>query len=138
MNCDQDLPIAALVADSSGVIFSSAVNRVQRDRDATSHAEICAIRSLAEMTRPSKNTGLLMVVTLEPCPMCAWAIKASGFDVLVFGAYNASYGAAGSVYDLLRDTRTGKRVEVFGGVLEDTCRALIGEAFSNIRNTKLG
>ena len=129
-----DIPIAAILIDGSGSIIGSSRNAVIERGEATAHAELLVIRSLDLGDFKHDAHKMTMAVTLEPCPMCAWAIRSSGFGRLVFGAYNPQYGAAGSVYDLLRDGRHGRSVEVIGGVLEEECQQLLGDAFSNIRN----
>ena len=129
-----DFPIAAIIFDSSGTVIASSKNAVVERGQATAHAELLAIGNVALKRLKSEAHLMSIVVTLEPCPMCAWAIRSAGIGRLVFGAYNAQYGAAGSVFDLLRDRRLGRSVEVIGGVLEDECQQLLGDAFSDIRN----
>ena len=129
-----DLPVAAIVTDSSGSVIASSKNAVVQKDEHTAHAEMLAIAGLDLKTLKRDAQHMTISVTLEPCPMCAWAIRSAGIGKLVFGAYNPQYGAAGSVYDLLRDGRHGRSVEVIGGVLEEECQQLLGDAFSNIRN----
>ena len=129
-----DLPIAAMIIDSSGSIIASAKNGVVETGQATAHAELLAVGSVDLNTLKHDAEHMSLVVTLEPCPMCAWAIRASGIGRLIFGAYNPHYGAAGSAYDLLRDRRHGRGVEVIGGVLEEECKRVLGDAFFEIRN----
>ena len=129
-----DLPIAAVVVDASGSIIASSRNAVIGMGEATAHAELLAIRSLNLGALKQDAKSMTIAVTLEPCPMCAWAIGVAGIGRLIFGAYNPRYGAAGSVFDLLRDQSNGRAVEVMGGVLEEECRRLLGDAFSNIRH----
>ena len=130
----QDLPIAAIITDGSGSTIALSRNAVIKKGDVTAHAELEAIRmlSLPILKRDAKR--MTVAVTLEPCPMCAWAIRSAGFGRLIFGAYNNLYGAAGSVYDLLRDQRHSRVVEVIGGVLEAQCQVLLDNAFADIRN----
>ena len=128
-----DLPIAAIITDSSGSVIASSKNAVVQKNQHTAHAEMLAIAGLDLKTLKRDADNMTISVTLEPCPMCAWAIRSAGIGRLVFGAYNSQYGAAGSVYDLLRDGRYGRSVEVIGGVLEEECQQLLGEAFSDIR-----
>jgi len=132
--CSGDLPIAAVIFDSSGSILSSSKNAVIESGRATAHAELLAIGNLDLQILKREGKDMCLAVTLEPCPMCAWAIRSAGIGRLVFGAYNPQYGAAGSVYDLLRDRSHGRSVEVVGGVLKEECQQLLGGAFSNIRN----
>ena len=130
----RDLPVAAIITNSSGSVIASSKNAVvQRDQH-TAHAEMLAIGALGLKALKRDAERMTISVTLEPCPMCAWAIRSSGIGRLIFGAYNLQYGAAGSVYDLLRDGRHGRSVEVIGGVLEEECQQLLGDAFSDIRN----
>ena len=129
-----DLPIAAVISNADGSVVASSRNAVLEKGHSTAHAEILAIESVDLQTLKRCGAQMSMAVTLEPCPMCAWAIRSSGIGKLIFGAYNPQYGAAGSVYDLLRDTRHGRRVEVIGGVLEEECQRLLGGAFDEIRD----
>ena len=130
----QDLPIAAIITNSSGVVIASSKNAVAQQNQHTAHAEMLAIAAIDVETLKREANRMSLAVTLEPCPMCAWAIRSAGIGRLVFGAYNPRYGAGGSVYDLLRDGRHGRRVEVVGGVLEEECKQLLGDAFLDIRN----
>jgi tRNA(adenine34) deaminase len=129
-----DIPIGALVVDANGTVLAVAGNRREVDRDPTAHAEVLALRDAAHQLGDWRLSDCTLIVTVEPCPMCAWAIRSAGIGRLVFGAYNSQYGAAGSVYDLLRDGRYGRSVEVIGGVLEEECKQVLGGAFSDIRN----
>ena len=129
-----DLPIAAVIADVDGSVIGSSKNSVVANSQVTAHAELMTLESVGLATLKNKGEHMTIAITLEPCPMCAWAIRSAGIGRLVFGAYNPQYGAAGSVYDLLRDSRHGPSVEVVGGVLEKECQQLLGDAFSDIRN----
>ena len=129
-----DLPIGAILIDGSGLIIGSSRNAVLEKGDATAHAELLAVGSVPLKTLKRDAELMTIAVTLEPCPMCAWAIRSAGIGRLVFGAYNPQYGAAGSVYDLLRDGRHGRSVEVVGGIMEEECRVLLGDVFSDMRN----
>ena len=131
---NSDLPIAAVITDSSGAVLSHSRNSVAVRGDVTAHAEMLAIKGLLPLHSKSDAAQLTLAVTLEPCPMCAWAIRSAGIGSVVFGAYNNQYGAGGSVFDLLRDTRYGRSVNVIGGVLEKECSLLLDDAFSEIRN----
>ena len=133
-----DLPIGAVIVDGSGSVIASARNAVFKNADATAHAERLAVGGLYLHTLKCEAQQMTLVATLEPCPMCAWAIRDSGIGRVIFGAYNTQYGAAGSVYDLLRDKSSGRSVEVIGGVLEEQCQKLVCDAFKNIRNNKEG
>lgn len=131
-----EIPIAALIFDVGGIVVGSGRNRVHETGDSTNHAEILALKQLASSGHTGDAHSLTLAVTLEPCPMCAWAIRAVGIERVVFGAFNMQYGAAGSVYDLLRDTRVGRPVEVIGGVLESECKDLLRTTFMEIRDNK--
>ena len=129
-----DLPIAAIITNDAGSVIASSKNAVVQKDQLTAHAEMLAIAGLGLGTLKRDAERMTISTTLEPCPMCAWAIRSSGIGRLIFGAYNPQYGSAGSVYDLLRDGRHGRSVEVIGGVLEEECQQLLGDAFSDIRN----
>lgn len=128
-----DVPVAALVLDASGAVIGAGRNERELRQDPTAHAEIIALRSAAAVTGDWHLTGTTLVVTLEPCAMCAGAILASRVPVLVFGAWDPKAGAAGSVYDLLRDRRMPHRVEVFAGVEETACAAVLLDFFESKR-----
>jgi tRNA(adenine34) deaminase len=128
-----DVPVAALVLDATGVTIGSGRNERELRQDPTAHAEILALRAAAEHTGSWHLENTTLVVTLEPCPMCAGAILAARVPVVVFGAWDEKAGAAGSVYDLLRDRRLPHRVEVFAGVEAEASTALLLEFFSSRR-----
>jgi tRNA(adenine34) deaminase len=125
-----DVPVAALVLDTSGAVIASARNERELRRDPTAHAEILALRAAAEVTGDWRLTETTLVVTLEPCAMCAGAILAARIPRVVFGAWDPKAGAAGSVYDLLRDRRLNHSVEVVAGIEEAACAALLEEFFA--------
>jgi tRNA(adenine34) deaminase len=120
-----DIPIGAIVLDSRGEVVAAACNERERTGDPTAHAEILALRGAAEVLGDWRLGGCTLVVTLEPCPMCAGAVVMSRLARLVFGAWNDDYGAAGSAWDLVRDRRLHHRPEVVGGVLESECGRLV-------------
>jgi tRNA(adenine34) deaminase len=120
-----DVPVAAIVLDATGTPIGAGRNERELRQDPTAHAEILALRAAAGATGDWHLTDTTLVVTLEPCPMCAGAILAARVPVVVFGAWDEKAGAAGSVYDLLRDRRLPHRAEVFGGVEEEACAALL-------------
>lgn len=130
-----DVPVGAVVLDSDGVVIAEAVNERETTGDPTAHAEVVALRRAAGVLGSWRLTGCTIAVTLEPCPMCAGAIQAARVDRVVFGAWNDSYGAAGSLWDLLRDRRLAHRPEVVGGVLADECGALVREFFDRQRGS---
>ncbi len=122
-----ELPIGALVLDPGGLIVGAAGNARQARSDPTAHAEILALRQAGEQAGTWRLTGHTLVVTLEPCPMCAGAAVMARVSRLVFGAWNEEYGAAGSHWDLVRDRRLSHRVEVVPGVLAEECGTLVRE-----------
>ena len=128
-----DVPVGALVVDDAGTIFGQGANLREQDNDPTAHAEIVAIRDAAKKLGNYRLDDLTMVVTLEPCGMCAGAIAQSRIKRLVFGSFDEKYGAVGSVWDLLRDTRAIYKPEVISGVLEDECGQLLSEFFTTKR-----
>ena len=128
-----DVPVGALVVDDSGNILGLGANLREQDNDPTAHAEIVALRNAANKIGNYRLDDLTMVVTLEPCGMCAGAIAQSRIKRLVFGSFDEKYGAVGSVWDLLRDTRAIYRPEVLSGVLEKECGELLTEFFTTKR-----
>ncbi len=124
-----DVPVGALVVDDAGTTFGQGANLREQDNDPTAHAEIVAIRNAAKKLGNYRLDDLTMVVTLEPCGMCAGAIAQSRIKRLVFGSFDEKAGAVGSVWDLLRDTRAIYKPEVISGVLEDECGQLLSEFF---------
>ncbi len=125
-----DVPVGALVVDDAGTIIGMGANLREQDNDPTAHAEIVAIRNAASEIGSYRLDDLTMVVTLEPCGMCAGAIAQSRIKRLVFGSFDEKYGAVGSVWDLLRDTRAIYKPEVLSGVLEKECGELLTEFFT--------
>jgi tRNA(adenine34) deaminase len=128
-----DVPVGALVVDDAGTILGMGANLREQDNDPTAHAEIVAIRNAASEIGNYRLDDLTMVVTLEPCGMCAGAIAQSRIKKLVFGSFDEKYGAVGSVWDLLRDTRAIYKPEVLSGVLEKECGELLTEFFTTKR-----
>ena len=126
----QDIPVGAVILDETGAVVARGRNRREADRDPTAHAEIVAIRQAALARGRWRLTGLTLVVTLEPCPMCAGAVTAARLDRLVYGAADPKAGAAGSLWELLRDTRLNHRPEVIGGVLAAECGDLLRDFFT--------
>jgi tRNA(adenine34) deaminase len=126
-----DVPVGALVINKDGVIIGKGSNERVANSDPTAHAEIVAIRSAATRLQNSRLDGCTLVVTLEPCAMCAGAIAQSRISHLIFGAWDEKAGAVGSVWDVLRDPRSIFKVEVTSGVLENECAALLKEFFSD-------
>jgi tRNA(adenine34) deaminase len=133
MQSGLDVPIGAIVFDANGHEVGSAANNRELTNDPTGHAEIVAIRQAAEKLGDWRLSDCTLVVTLEPCVMCAGAIQAARIPKVIFGAYDPAVGAAGSRYDLLRDEKLGQQVEVIGGVLEQECAELIERFFQDRR-----
>ena len=128
-----DVPVGALVVDDAGTIIGIGINLREQENDPTAHAEIVAIRNAASKIGSYRLDDLTMVVTLEPCGMCAGAIAQSRIKKLVFGSFDEKYGAVGSVWDLLRDTRAIYKPEVLSGVMEKECGELLTEFFTTKR-----
>ena len=128
-----DVPVGAVVLDAAGTVIGTGQNRRQLDGDPTAHAEVVAIRAAAEVLGQWRLTGCTLVVTLEPCAMCAGAVVLSRLNRLVFGAHDAKAGAVGSLWDLVRDHRLNHRPEVVAGVLEDDCAAMLTDWFGQRR-----
>jgi tRNA(adenine34) deaminase len=125
-----DVPVGALVVDDSGTIVGMGANLREQENDPTAHAEIVAIRNAANKIGSYRLDDLTMVVTLEPCGMCAGAIAQSRIKRLVFGSFDEKYGSVGSVWDLLRDPRAIYKPEVLSGVLGKECGELLTEFFT--------
>ncbi len=128
-----EVPVGAVLVSPSGQVLASAHNQRERKSDPTSHAEIEVIRSAASALRDWRLEETTLYVTLEPCVMCAGAIVAARIPRVVFGAWDERAGAAGSIYDILRDARLGTPVEVVPGVLEPECTALLKQFFASRR-----
>jgi tRNA(adenine34) deaminase len=124
-----DVPVGAIVINKDGVVVGRGFNEREARNDPTAHAEVVAIRSAASRLQNSRLDGCTLIVTLEPCAMCAGAIAQSRISHLVFGAWDTKAGAVGSVWDVLRDPRAIYKVEVTAGVLEKDCSALLSEFF---------
>src|ERR1700761_8790761 len=125
-----DVPVGAVVLDPAGQVIARAANRREADRDPTAHAELLAIRAAARRRGEWRLTGCTLVVTLEPCTMCAGAVTLARLDRLVYGAQDAKAGAVGSLWDVVRDRRLAHRPEVIGGVLAADCAALLRDFFT--------
>jgi tRNA(adenine34) deaminase len=129
-----DVPVGALVVDDAGTILGMGANLREQNNDPTAHAEIVAIRNAANKLGNYRLDDLTMVVTLEPCGMCAGAIAQSRIKRLVFGAFDEKVGAVGSVWDLLRDTRAIYIPEVIGGILDEESSLILRNFFKNYRS----
>lgn len=124
-----DVPVGAVVLSPTGAVLAAYHNEREATGDPTAHAEIVAIRRAAGALGAWRLTGCTLVVTLEPCTMCAGAIVQSRLDRVVFGALDEKAGAAGSLWDVVRDRRLNHRPEVIHGVLADACSALLTTFF---------
>ena len=125
-----DVPVGAVILDEAGTVLARARNRRELDRDPTAHAEIVALRQAAAALRRWRLTDLTLVVTLEPCTMCAGAVIAARLGRLVYGAEDPRAGAVGSLWDVLRDRRLNHHPEVIGGVLADECGEVLRDFFA--------
>jgi tRNA(adenine34) deaminase len=128
-----DVPVGAVVLDAAGTVIARGRNRREADGDPTAHAEIVAIRAAARSVGEWRLDGLTLVVTLEPCTMCAGAITAARLSRLVYGAADPRAGAVGSLWDVVRDQRLAPVPEVVGDVLADECLNVIRRFFSERR-----
>ncbi len=128
-----DVPVSAVVLAADGTVLGRGRNERELRHDPTAHAEMLALRQAADATGDWHLEGTTLIVTLEPCPMCAGAILAARVPVVVFGAWDDKAGASGSVYDLLRDRRLPHRAEVHAGVEADACAAQLREFFERLR-----
>jgi tRNA(adenine34) deaminase len=130
---DSDVPVGAVVLDPGGEVVGAGRNRQQAERDPAAHAEIVAMRQAARALGHWRLDSCTLVVTLEPCTMCAGAATVARLGRLVYGAADPRAGAAGSLWDVLRDRRLPHRVEVIGGILEDECAQLLRGFFGRRR-----
>ncbi|WP_206447506.1 tRNA adenosine(34) deaminase TadA [Agrococcus sp. KRD186] len=128
-----DVPVGAVVVDASGTVIGTGRNEREARHDPTAHAEVVALRAAAAQLGSWRLDGCALVVTLEPCVMCAGAILASRIDRVVFGAWDEKAGAAGSVVDVLRERRLPHRVEVVAGVLAGDAEAQLRGFFAHRR-----
>lgn len=134
-----DVPVGAVVLDPAGAVLATACNRRERDADPTAHAEVLALRAAAaRFDQGWRLPGCTLVVTLEPCTMCAGAAVLARVDRLVFGAFDPKAGAVGGLWDVVRDPRLPHQVEVVSGVLADESSELLVEFFDRRRLAKRG
>ena len=126
-----DVPVGAIVITAEGVVIGKGFNEREANNDPTAHAEIVAIRNAASRLQKSRLDGCTLIVTLEPCAMCAGAIAQSRISKVIFGAWDKKAGAVGSVWDVLRDPRSIFKVEVTAGVLEAECAELLTDFFKD-------
>jgi len=130
-----DVPIGALVVNLDGKIIAEAHNEREIRKDPTAHAEVIALQRASELEKQWRMTGFTLVVTLEPCVMCAGALSLSRIDRIVFGASDPKAGATGSLYSIHDDARLNHRMELIGGVLEEDCREQLKAFFRSKRAT---
>ncbi|GAA2142918.1 tRNA adenosine(34) deaminase TadA [Kitasatospora kazusensis] len=128
-----DVPVGALVLGPDGTVLGRGHNEREAVGDPTAHAEVVAIREAAKAVGEWRLSGCTLVVTLEPCTMCAGAIVLSRVDRVVYGAYDEKAGAAGSLFDVMRDRRLNHRPEVISGVLAEECSAQLLAFFDTQR-----
>jgi tRNA(adenine34) deaminase len=128
-----DVPVGAVIVDASGGLVATGHNRRESTGDPTAHAEVLAIRAAAATRGTWRLDDLTLVVTLEPCTMCAGAIVLSRLSKVVYGAVDPKAGAVGSLWDVVRDRRLNHRPEVVGGVLGDECSAQLQAWFARKR-----
>jgi tRNA(adenine34) deaminase len=129
----EDVPVGALIVSPTGEVIAVGHNEREAEHDPTAHAEIVAMRRAAKMRKDWRLEDCTLVVTLEPCVMCAGAIVAARIGRVVFGAWDARVGASGSLYDLIRDARLGAPAEVISGVLEQQCSSQLRAFFESKR-----
>jgi tRNA(adenine34) deaminase len=128
-----EVPVGAVLVDAKGIVLATSHNLREQKSDPTSHAEIEVIRRAAATIEDWRLENTTLFVTLEPCVMCAGAIVAARIPRVVFGAWDERVGASGSIYDVLRDPRLGKPIEVTAGVLEHECSAVLKNFFATRR-----
>lgn len=128
-----DVPVGAIIVDEQGAVIGRGKNERVKNNDPLAHAEIMAIKDAASKLSNWRFDQLTLIVTLEPCAMCAGAIAQSRFKRLVFGSFDERAGAAGSIWDLIRDARALTQIEVVSGVLADDCALVLSDFFANKR-----
>ena len=128
-----DVPVGAIIVDANGAVIGRGKNERVKNNDPLAHAEIVAIKDAASKLANWRFDQLTLIVTLEPCAMCAGAIAQSRFKRLVFGSFDEKSGAAGSIWDLIRDARALTQIEVVSGVLADDCALVLSDFFASKR-----
>lgn len=128
--CKIDVPVGCVIK-KDGTIIASAHNMREEKQDITAHAELLAIKQAQERLSTSRLKGCELFVTLEPCPMCTWAILQSGIDTVYFGSYNSQYGAMLSNTQLVELSHS--KIKIYGGIEEETCDKILSEFFEKIR-----
>ena len=127
-----DLPVECFILDSNDNIIAQATNEVQKNNNVTNHAEMLAINKATKKLNTKYLNNCKMYVTLEPCPMCAWAIILARINTVYFGAYDSNYGSFLSKYDLRKSINS--KLKVYGGICEDECISLIKDYFKKLRD----
>ena len=130
LECKIDVPVGCIIK-KDGVIIASAHNRREEDNDILAHAEMLAIKEAQINLNTSRLKGCEMYVTLEPCPMCAWAVIQSGISTPYFGSYNPQYGAL--ISNNIFKSLTNSPLKVYGGIEEDKCNKILEDFFKSIR-----
>jgi tRNA(adenine34) deaminase len=128
-----DVPVGAIIINADGVIIGRGSNEREANSDPTAHAEIVAIRSATSRLQNSRLDGATLIVTLEPCAMCAGAIAQARISNLIFGAWDQKAGAVGSVWDVIRDPRALHKMNVTAGIREVECAKLLSDFFEGQR-----
>ena len=129
-----EIPVGAIVVSASGEVIGTGFNTREDDHDPMSHAEIVAMRAAADRLGNWRLDGCTLVVTLEPCTMCAGTAMQARVSRIVFGAFDEKAGAVGSLWDVVRDPRLPHRAEVISGVLADECAQVLSDFFKEQRN----
>ena len=130
---NSDIPIGCVIVQD-GKIIAEEHNKREKLHDITAHAEMLAIRKAQSILKSSRLTGCDMYVTLEPCPMCSWAILQSGIKAVYFGSYNIQYGAMESAVDLVK--LTNSKIKIYGGIEEHKCDKILKDFFERIRKNE--
>lgn len=130
---DDEVPVGAVVLDKDGQVIGCGRNRREEHADPLAHAEVMAMRRAALALGTWNLSDCTLLVTLEPCPMCAGACLQTHIGRIVFGAWDAKLGACGSIWDIPRDPHVGHVPEVVGGVLESECARMLTDFFTNRR-----
>ncbi|QLL24448.1 nucleoside deaminase [Actinobacteria bacterium IMCC26103] len=128
-----DVPVGAIIVNCDGELIGSGANEREANNDPTAHAEIVAIRNATSYLQNSRLDGCTLVVTLEPCAMCAGAIAQSRISNLIFGAWDEKAGAVGSIWDVIRDPRALYKINVTSGIREKECAKLLTQFFEGQR-----
>lgn len=131
-----EVPVGAVVLDSNGSVVGRGFNQTEMLGDATAHAEMIALTAAMATMKSKYLQDCTLVVTLEPCPMCAGAILLAKVGRVVFGSYDAKMGAAGTLFNLLENPKLNHRVELIGGIMEEKTTALLKEFFVKARQER--